>query len=246
MRRLITIPISHYCEKARWALDRAGVDYVEDAHLPALSARLTRKAGGKATTPVLVAPEGVLSDSADIVRYADERAPADLRLLPTDGAERRVQESLEAELNDVFGPHARRLAYSFVLDTPALLVECTRGRVPAFEHLLFRTLRPVFLGVLVRYLKITEEGAERSRGTVLELLDRTDALLADGRPNLFGERFGIADLTFAALAAPLVLPPEHPGGMPPVERCSPRLQAFVSEMRARPSGRWILAAYESR
>ena len=27
--RLVTIPISHFCEKARWALDRAGVDYVE-------------------------------------------------------------------------------------------------------------------------------------------------------------------------------------------------------------------------
>ena len=30
---LITIPISHYCEKARWALDRAGVAYRERAHL---------------------------------------------------------------------------------------------------------------------------------------------------------------------------------------------------------------------
>jgi len=24
VRRLLTIPISHYCEKARWALERAG------------------------------------------------------------------------------------------------------------------------------------------------------------------------------------------------------------------------------
>jgi len=25
MRRLLTIPISHFCEKARWALERAGL-----------------------------------------------------------------------------------------------------------------------------------------------------------------------------------------------------------------------------
>ena len=31
--RLLTIPISHFCEKARWALERAGVDYEEQAHL---------------------------------------------------------------------------------------------------------------------------------------------------------------------------------------------------------------------
>jgi glutathione S-transferase len=27
--RLVTIPISHYCEKARWVLDRAGVPYMK-------------------------------------------------------------------------------------------------------------------------------------------------------------------------------------------------------------------------
>jgi glutathione S-transferase len=31
--RLLTIPISHYCEKARWALDRLGLPYVEERHL---------------------------------------------------------------------------------------------------------------------------------------------------------------------------------------------------------------------
>ena len=25
--RFITLPISHYCEKVRWALDRAGMSY---------------------------------------------------------------------------------------------------------------------------------------------------------------------------------------------------------------------------
>ena len=28
--RLITIPISHYCEKARWALERAEIPYREE------------------------------------------------------------------------------------------------------------------------------------------------------------------------------------------------------------------------
>ena len=28
--RLVTIPISHYCEKARWALERAGIRYREE------------------------------------------------------------------------------------------------------------------------------------------------------------------------------------------------------------------------
>jgi hypothetical protein len=28
VRRLVTIPIGHYCEKAPWALGRAGIDYI--------------------------------------------------------------------------------------------------------------------------------------------------------------------------------------------------------------------------
>ncbi len=30
--RLVTIRYSHYCEKARWALERARVDFVEERH----------------------------------------------------------------------------------------------------------------------------------------------------------------------------------------------------------------------
>ena len=45
---LITIPLSHYCEKARWGLDRVGLQYREQPHAPLLS----RLAGG--TVPVLV------------------------------------------------------------------------------------------------------------------------------------------------------------------------------------------------
>src|SRR3954447_17471412 len=72
---LVTIPISHYCEKARWALDRAGVAYVERRHLPALHRVAVRRAGGRLTAPVLVCPEGrVVCESADIVAWADARA----------------------------------------------------------------------------------------------------------------------------------------------------------------------------
>src|SRR3954469_17878653 len=97
--RLITIPISHYCEKARWALERAGIPYTEERHLqglhrraarragrgravPALLAphRAARRAGGGRTVPVLVAPDRVLGESAAIVAYADERMPPERRL----------------------------------------------------------------------------------------------------------------------------------------------------------------------
>ena len=54
--RLITLPISHYCEKVRWVLDRQGIPYVEEAHAPLLHAFFTMPlTGGKSrTVPILV------------------------------------------------------------------------------------------------------------------------------------------------------------------------------------------------
>ena len=81
---LITIPISHFCEKARWALDRAGISYTERAHLQLLHRFAARRAGGGNTVPVFVCTDGVLGESAEIVDYADAHGPPERRLYPAD------------------------------------------------------------------------------------------------------------------------------------------------------------------
>lgn len=43
--RLYTIAASHYCEKARWALDLGGVSYQEDKAPPVLHMMMLRRAG---------------------------------------------------------------------------------------------------------------------------------------------------------------------------------------------------------
>jgi glutathione S-transferase len=73
--RLITIPMSHYCEKARWALTYCGLDFVEEAHLQMIHWRSAKRAGGGRTVPVLVTPQGVLGESSEIVSYASQHRP---------------------------------------------------------------------------------------------------------------------------------------------------------------------------
>nr|WP_293103382.1 glutathione S-transferase N-terminal domain-containing protein [Okeania sp. SIO2F4] len=50
--RLITIPISHYSEKARWALDRLKITYKEEPHVPVFHRFATMKYDGS-SVPVL-------------------------------------------------------------------------------------------------------------------------------------------------------------------------------------------------
>ncbi len=82
MLRLITIPISHYCEKARWALERAGLSYREERHVQGVHRIAPRHAGGGSTVPVLVTPESVIGESEAILEWVDARTPPERRLFP--------------------------------------------------------------------------------------------------------------------------------------------------------------------
>jgi len=61
-------------------------------------------------------------------------------------------------------------------------------------------------------------------------------ILEDGRPYLCGEAFTAADLAFAALAAPVVLPREYGVPLPAVEELPPDMAAAVRAFRAHPAG----------
>jgi glutathione S-transferase len=211
--RLITIPFSHYCEKARWALDRAGISYHEDGHLPLFHYLANRRAGAGRTVPVMIDGDKLLCDSTEIVAWADRHAPGSL--LPLDAATRDDALALEDDFDTDLGPAARRLAYWFLLprakqaDVRAAML-CG---VPRWQQRVFPFVRPLAAGMLKRGLDITADSVERSRVKLEDTFARVSARLADGRRYLAGDAFSVADLTFAALAAPVLAPPNHPYGV---------------------------------
>lgn len=234
--RLVTIAVSHFCEKARWALDRAGLPYVEEAHPPLLHWMAARRAGGRRTTPVLVTDEGeVLADSTDILRWVDARAK--LGLYPDDPALRAEVDALEDLFDESLGPHTRRWVYSYVLADRALTRRVLTTNVSGASRLLYRLTQPAVTFAMRRGLKITPASAERSRAKIDEVFAKVDALLADGRPFLAGDRFTAADLTFAALGAPAVgVEGYGPPGLPGMEVLPAALRAELPRYADRPAG----------
>src|SRR5437764_879917 len=129
MLRLLTIPISHYCEKARWALERAEIAYREERHIQGLHMLYARRAGGGITVPVLVTPERTFGESEDILRWVDERTPPEQRLFTGDAEVERISRRLDAEL----GPKGRRLMYVNMLPEKGLLLDFNNTGVPHWE-----------------------------------------------------------------------------------------------------------------
>ncbi|WP_441292856.1 glutathione S-transferase family protein [Sorangium sp. KYC3313] len=256
--RLITIPWSHFCEKARWALDRAGARYREDAYLPLAHALPSLRAGGRRSVPVLVSPAGVLADSTDILRYADTLVPPERALFfqgPREpDAGRAEVEALEQRFDADLGPATRRVAYFHLLPDAegafALMGGSFRSLEGAgaaapwwFGRGTFRAYYPVARAVMKRVMRIDAASAERSRGKLRAVFDAVNERLRDGRPYLVGERFSAADLTFAALAAPLLAPEHHPSPLPPPSELPPELRALAEGLRGEPAGAFALRMY---
>lgn len=238
--RLITIPFSHYCEKARWALDRCDLPYEEDGHLPMLHYLPARRAGGKRTVPILVDGETVLADSSDIIAWADDKRPT--ALYPASDTDKADARTLEEDFDSHLGPAARRWAYAHMLPRKDLVETFTKN-VPRWESLLLRATKPLAFAFIKRGLKIDAAGVERSRVKIEDTFARIAQHLADGRRFLIGDRFSVADLTFAALAAPILMPAEAPTKYPDLATLPDEIRAQITAWRASPAGELGLRLY---
>ncbi len=241
--RLITIPISHYCEKARWALERAGMAYREERHVQGVHQLVAWRASGGITVPVLVTPNGAIGDSAEILAWVDQRTPPEHRLFPAEPAARDEVERLCGRLDEGLGPRGRRLMYIHMLADPKLALSFNNTGVPAWEDRFIRYGWPLAQRYVKRVLDIRPGIEIEDEAAVFSELDHVAELLSDSRPYLCGEEFSAADLTFAALSASILVPPLYGVPLPQPDVLSPAMATLVQRAREHPAGRYALKLY---
>jgi glutathione S-transferase len=242
---LITIGLSHFCEKARWALDRAGVGYIERAYPPILHYAATLRFRQR-STPILVTPHGVLRDSTAIVRHADQFLTEGDRLFPSDRTDLAEVERLVQLFDEKLGTATRRIAYFYLLDDRAVFTRTALARSGAVERAIFRASRPAVVQTIRRGLKIDRRGAQKSEERLEAVFDEADTLLVRGGPYLLGSRLTAADLTFAALAAPLLIPDRYPWPLPAFDETPDAFRALAERYRRRPAGVFALRFYSEQ
>ncbi|MGO9321264.1 MAG: glutathione S-transferase family protein [Solirubrobacteraceae bacterium] len=243
MLRLITIPISHYCEKARWALERVGMPYREERHVQGIHRLAARRAGGGATVPVLVTPERAIGESQEILAWVDGRTPQEHRLFPEEPEARSEVDRLCRRFDEELGPKGRRLMYVHMLAQRELALRFNNEGVPAWEDRTIRYGWPLIARFVRRALDIRPGIEIEDEAAVWRELDCVAELLADGRPYLCGERFGAADLTFAALSASVLMPLVYGVPLPQPDVLAPPMASLVERAREHPAGRYALALF---
>jgi glutathione S-transferase len=240
--RLATFATSHFCEKARWALDWHGIEYDEVIWPPGLHRVLAARAGAKATSlPLLIGAGEVVEGSGAIIDWAERNAPDRNRsLTPEAGSDETL--GIEQRADKVIGIHVRRLAYAALLPRHADVVRRAMLQSAAGWHRIAGNLTwPLVWRLIMKGYDIGPDAAADSRSKLEAELDWLDGLLADGRPYLAGERFSHADLTVASLLGPFARPREmrvyHD------MRAPEALAADVRRWSERPVMRFVRAQY---
>jgi glutathione S-transferase len=175
-----------------------------------------------------------IPDSTRIIAELERRYPHP-PLYPQDPGDRERALAIEEFFDEQVGPHARLLAFHEVIQDPRALGDFATVLAPPPLNRVSRVAGPIASGFLrMRYGVASKEAAETGRRRIVAGFDRVEAELGSGE-YLVGDRFGVADLTAAALLYPIVLPPEAPQLPPPPEP----LARFRDSLADRPGFEWV-------
>jgi len=235
------LAMSHYNEKARWALDYKQLPHTRRAVMPGVHAIVAKRLGGRTTFPVMTIGDAVFPDSTDIIAALEELVP-EPPLYPADPALRAQALELEDELDRELGPAVRRLGYQRILnDKDAATTFLAAGGPPLRKTMLSAGFGPMSTRMRAVF-EILGPDDPRSVTTIEHYLELIEERSAD-TGFLVGDRFSVADLTAASLLAIIVCPDAMPG--PPLPPFPAGLRELLGPPLDRPGGAWADRIYRT-
>jgi len=239
MITLYQFQFSHFCEKARWALDFKRLPYVCKNLVPGPHVGIARRYAPRSCLPILVSGKTVVQDSTSIINFLDQEHP-DHPLTPRDAA--MAQEALDWEeyLDEEIGVTLRRWFYYHALPDRRRAQRFLLAGAPWYGRPLFALIYPKVRDVMCQAMVIDADSASQSEARLLTALDRLDRALQKRR-FLVGDSFSRADLTACALLSPFCAPGRSDAELELV--FPPAVGELRNRLVQRPFFAWVLATY---
>jgi glutathione S-transferase len=233
------LKVSHFNEKVRWALDYKGIAHVRRAVTPGSHQPVARRLTGGDTLPVLELDGRAIGDSTEIIAELERRQPRPA-LYPADPAERRRALELEEFFDEELGPYTRLLLLRHLLPERGLMRRTFAPDASLGRRVVGTVMYPLVKRRVRADFGIDRPGVEHAFEKLRVAGDRFQAELgADGY--LVDHGFTVADLTLAALVAPVVAPEQFPYVQP--QRRHPRVAPVVDALAQSGIADWALTMY---
>ena len=205
------IEVSHYNEKARWALDYKGIPYSSRVPMPGLHrvSALVATRGKHQRLPVVEIDGRRIGDSTAIIAALEKHTP-EPPLYPADPEARRRALELEDWFDEELAPELRRFVWHHTLADTDVVAQTLFSRPSPVRERFLRAGAPVArVPGAARLRRDHAESADRGREAVRAAMDRLESEVGVSG-YLVGDGFTVADLTAASLFTPLLTPPERP------------------------------------
>ncbi len=230
-------PFSHFNDKARWTLDFKDIDHERVTYLPGPHAGPIKKLSGQTQTPVLEIHGEIIAGSTGILKRLETMCP-DPALFPPKHAE-AIDETIQRFDGEV-GPATRTVLFSVMLLHGGYLTGMFSTGKGFLTRKLYRATFPLVKGLMAKANGVTEANVEKSFDITRQTLDEV-ATRVHATGYLVGDSFTAADLTAAALLAPLANP-EHPDMRRPTP-VPTDLGRLLDEFRDHSSIAWVNTMY---
>lgn len=237
MLSLYQFPISHFCEKARWALDYKNLEHTNINLLPGIHAYKVKKLAGSSQVPVLKHNDTIVQGSANIIDYLDGTFTHN-RLTPDDRELKQKASEWEHFADNKIGPQVRLVVYHILLDYPEIVIPMFTQDGPFYGPLLIRKMFPKMQYKMREYMNIDANNAAKANNELLKVVDDLANHYAD-HEFMVGDSFTRADLTAAALLAPVAMPSKYGISWP--DEIPERMLEFSSQFDGRLG--WLKAFY---
>ncbi len=237
--KLLEFPHSHYCEKARWALDYKNVKFQARPILPGFHFITVGRIAPNTSVPVLLDEDMVIQGSSEIITFLDKKFPAH-QLTPTQP--NLCQKSLEIEdqMCEILGKKIRQILYHRLLAYPPFIRHCFTHTMGWPRKLVFSLLYPVLRHKIYQIYVISDEKVQQAKDEFDITLNELGKKLQH-RPYLLGDQFSRADLSLASMLSLLVMPPEHP--FPWQEIPDRKIKDFCQGYDRHPVAKWVKEMY---
>ena len=194
-------PISHYCEKVRWALEFKKLDYKTVNMIPGLHLKQTKKMGVKSSVPIIEHRGNFIQGSNTIIDYLDQTFP-EKPLTPVENNQQQKIAEWEDQLSAEIGVPIRLCLYHILLQHPKIVKPFFAHNGPWYGRLFLSFAYPKLVSKMRYFMKINSETAIESKQVLSKTIDKLNEHYKENE-FLVGDRFTRADLSAAALLAPL-------------------------------------------